>query len=59
MGAEATTKVFAICYLEKVLIYQQEMRFLDYIVSYQGIQIEKEQINIVRNWPELQWVSDI
>ena len=35
------------------------MRFLGYIVSYQGIQMKKEQIKAVRNWSELQSVRDI
>ncbi len=35
------------------------MRFLGYIVSHQGIQIEEKQIKFVRNWPEPQSVCDI
>ena len=35
------------------------MRFLGYIISYQGIQIEKKQIKAIRDWPELQSVRDI
>ncbi len=35
------------------------MRFLDYIVSHQGIRIEEEQIKAICDWPELQSVRDI
>ncbi len=35
------------------------MRFLGYIVSHQGIQIEEGQIKAVRDWPEPQSVRDI
>ncbi len=35
------------------------MRFLGYIVSYQGIQMEEEWIKAVRDWPEPQSVRDI
>ncbi len=38
--------------LKKYRFHQDEMRFLGYIVFYQGIQIEKEQIKTVRKWPE-------
>ncbi len=35
------------------------MRFLDYIVSHQDIQIEEEQIKAIHNWSELQSVYDL
>ncbi len=35
------------------------MRFLGYIVSYQGIQMEKKQIKAICDWPEPQLVYDI
>ncbi len=35
------------------------MRFLGYIVSHQGIQMEEERIKAVRNWSEPQSVRDI
>ncbi len=35
------------------------MRFLGYIVSHQGIQMEEEQIKDVRDWPEPQSIHDI
>ncbi len=35
------------------------MRFLGYIVSHQGIQIEEEQIKAVRDGPEPQSIRDI
>ncbi len=36
--------------LKKCRFHQDEMRFLGYIVSHQGIQIEKEQIKAVCDW---------
>ncbi len=35
------------------------MRFLDYIVSHQSIQMEEKQIKAVHNWSEPQSVHDI
>ena len=35
------------------------MRFLGYIVSYQGIQIEEKQITVIYNGSKLQLVCDI
>ncbi len=35
------------------------MRFLGYIISHQGIQIEEEQIKVLNDWPEPQLVRDI
>ena len=45
--------------LKKCQFYQDEMRFLGYIVSFQGIQIEKEKIKAVYDWLELQSICDI
>ncbi len=45
--------------LKKCRFYQDEVRFLGYIVSHQGIRIEEEQIKAVRDWPEPQSVRDI
>ncbi len=35
------------------------MRFLGYIVSYQGIRMKEKQIKAVHDWPELQSVYDV
>ena len=35
------------------------MRFLEYVVLSQGIWIEDERIEAIRNWPELKLVRDI
>ena len=35
------------------------MRFLDYIISHQSIQMKKKQIKVVRDWPKPQSVYDI
>ncbi len=45
--------------LKKCRFHQDEVRFLDYIVSYQGIQMEEGRIKAVRDWPEPQSVRDI
>ncbi len=45
--------------LKKCCFYQDEVRFLGYIVSHQGIRMEEERIKAVRDWPELQSVRDI
>ena len=45
--------------LKKCRFYQDEVRFLGYIFSHQGIRIEEKQIKAVRDWPEPQSVRDI
>ena len=45
--------------LKKCRFHQEEVRFLGYIVSHQGIRMEEEQIKAVRDWPEPQSVRDI
>ncbi len=45
--------------LKKCRFYQDKVRFLGYIVSYQGIRIEEEQIKVVRDWPEPQSICNI
>ncbi len=38
--------------LKKCHFYQDEVRFLGYIIFYQGIQMEEKQIKAVRDWSE-------
>ena len=45
-------KHFLYANLKKCRFYQDEMRFLSYIISYQDIQIEKEQSKALYNWLE-------
>ncbi len=45
--------------LKKCRFYQEEVRFLGYIVSYQGIRMKKKQIKAIYNWAEPQWVCDV
>ena len=45
--------------LKKYWFHQDEVCFLGYIVLAQGIKIEYEQIEAVRNWPEPKSVQDI
>ncbi len=45
--------------LKKYRFYQDEVRFLGYIVSHQGIRMEEKRIKAVRDWPEPQSVRDI
>ena len=36
---------------KKCRFYKNKVRFLEYIVLTQGVQIEEEKISIVKNWP--------
>ena len=45
--------------LKKCRFHQEEVRFLDYVVSSQGIRIEEERINAVKAWPEPKSIRDI
>ena len=45
--------------LKKCRFHQDEVRFLGYVVSAQGIQMEEERIEAVKNWPEPKSVRDI
>ena len=45
--------------LKNCWFYKDEVRFLGYVVSSQGIRIEGERIKVVRNWPESKSVQDI
>ena len=45
--------------LKKCRFHKDEVRFLGYIVSSQGIWMEDEKIEAVRNWPEPISVRDI
>ena len=45
--------------LKKCRFYKDEVRFLGYIVSSQGIRMEDERIEVVKNWPELKSVRNI
>ena len=45
--------------LKKCRFHKDEVRFLAYVVSSQGIRMEDEKIEVVRNWPEPKSVQDI
>ncbi len=45
--------------LKKYRFHEDEVRFLGFVVSAQGIRIEEERIEAVRDWPEPQSVRDI
>ena len=45
--------------LKKCRFHQDEVRFLGYVVSAQGVRMEDERIEAVRNWPEPKSVKDI
>ena len=45
--------------LKKCWFHKNEVRFLRYVVSSQGIRMKDERIKVVRNWPELKSVRDI
>ena len=45
--------------LKKCRFHKDEVRFLGYIVSAQGVRMEDERIEAVKNWPEPTSVRDI
>ena len=45
--------------LKKCRFYQDEVKFLGFIISRDGIRMEEERINTVKKWPEPQSVRDI
>ena len=45
--------------LKKCRFHEDEVRFLGFVVSAQGIRMEEERIEAVRDWPEPQSVRDI
>ena len=45
--------------LKKCRFHKDEVRFLGYVVSSQGIRMEDERIEAVKNWPEPKSVRDI
>ena len=52
MGPRRTPETRLVCQPEKVF-------FLGYVVSSQGIRIEKKRINAIKAWPEPKLVQDI
>ncbi len=45
--------------LKKCRFHEDEIRFLGFVVSAQGIRMEEERIEAIRDWPEPQSVRDI
>ena len=45
--------------LKKFCFHQNEIRFLGFIISRDGIRMEKKRINFVKMWPEPESVQDI
>ena len=45
--------------LKKCHFHQEEVRFLGYVVSSQGIRMEEERIDAVKAWPEPKSIRDI
>ena len=45
--------------LKKCHFYKSEVRFLEYVLSAQGIQIKDKGIQEVKNWPKLKSMKDI
>ena len=45
--------------LKKCRFHQDKVRFLGYVMSAQGVRIEDERIEAVRNWPKPKSVIDI
>ena len=46
-------------HLKKCRFHQDEVRFLGYVVSTQGVRMEDERIEAVKSWPEPKSVRDI
>ncbi len=46
-------------YLKKCWFHEDEIQFLGFVVSAQGMKIEEERIEAIRDWPEPQLVRDI
>ena len=46
-------------HLKKCRFYKHEFCFLRYVMSAQGVKIEDEQIELVKNWPEPKLMRDI
>ena len=45
--------------LKNCCFHQEEVRFLGYVVSSQGIRMEEERIDAVKAWPEPKLIRDI
>ena len=45
--------------LKKCCFHNDEVRFLEYVISAQRVKIEKERIDAVKHWPELKSIHDI
>ena len=45
--------------LKKCRFHKDKVRFLGYVVSAQGVRMEEERIDAVKNWPEPKSVRDI
>ena len=45
--------------LKKCCFYQEEVRFLGYVISSQEIRMEEERIDAVKAWPEPKLIRDI
>ena len=45
--------------LKMCRFHKDEIRFLGYVVSAQGVRIEEERIEVVKNWPKPKSIQDI
>ena len=45
--------------LEKSVFYTQKIKYLGYIITKSGVQINPEKINIIIKWPRLKNVSEV
>ena len=45
--------------LKKCRFHKDEVRFLEYVMSAQGVRMEEKKIDAVKNWPEPKSVRDI
>ena len=45
--------------LKKCCFHNDKVYFLGYVVSAQGVRMEEERIDVIKNWPEPKFVCDI
>ena len=59
MGFQRSKENSFFANFKKCQFHKNKVYFLDYIVSIQGVQIEDESMDIMKNWLELKSVYDI
>jgi len=47
------------CALAKYTFHQNSVEFLEFILSLEGVQMDKQKVDIIWNWPTPHWLKDI